>query len=394
MAQRFAREKLYEAVWTEPISTVAPKLSVSDAGLKKACSEAQIPIPGRVYWAKVRAGQTPTQIALPARPAGMSEDVILGGARFSWLQDLSEDEILRWPELPPSFPDDMPIVRDRARRELGRVDVPPIWNGAHSEIRRLLRTDVGRQERQRRTSVVFPWEAPRFDFALGQRQLRILNAIFLCVVRAGGKGQVGSGDRIEPRVVVHGSPVAFRLIAVEPETKKPKRGVSPSADPANRLQLTILSVQGSNPELVSWEDEEGAPLETRITDIAVELIATAEINYREASIRRHLWVSEKREAIRERMAEDRRVAEVAARAHAVAVGKARLDNLLGMASDYRQARAIRLFVGAMRRRWRDGEDLLALDGFEDWCCWALAEADRLDPAKNFARFSIEHDQRN
>jgi hypothetical protein len=255
----------------------------------------------------------------------MSEDVILGGARFSWLQDLSEDEILRWPELPPSFPDDMPIVRDRARRELGRVDVPPIWNGAHSEIRRLLRTDVGRQERQRRTSVVFPWEAPRFDFALGQRQLRILNAIFLCVVRAGGKGQVGSGDRIKPRVVVHGSPVAFRLIAVEPETKKPKRGVSPSADPANRLQLTILSVQGSNPELVSWEDEEGAPLETRITDIAVELIATAEINYREASIRRHLWVSEKREAIRKRMAEDKRVAEVAARANAVAVGKARLD---------------------------------------------------------------------
>jgi hypothetical protein len=45
-------------------------------------------------------------------------------------------------------------------------------------FRRLLRTDAGRQERQRRTSVMCPWEAPRFDSDRGQRQLRILNAIF------------------------------------------------------------------------------------------------------------------------------------------------------------------------------------------------------------------------
>lgn len=247
MASCWTRERLYEAVWGEPISTLAPKLDVSDAGLKKACSEAQIPVPGRVYWAKRRAGQTPTQIALPVRPAGMSEDVVLGGARFSWLQNLSDAEILRWPEVPPSFPDDMDIVRERVRGELGLVDVPPTWNGAHSEIRRLLRTDVGRQERQRRTSVVFPWEAPRFDSALGQRQLRILNAVFLGVVRAGGKAQVGGGDKLEASVVVHGSPVAFRLTVVVPETKKAKRGASL---PINQ----ILDVHGSKPERFAWED--------------------------------------------------------------------------------------------------------------------------------------------
>jgi hypothetical protein len=105
---------------------------------------------------RVGVAQTPPQIALPVRPAGMSEDVVLGGARFSWLQNLSDAEILRWPELPPSFPDDMDSVRDRVRGQLGHVDVPPTWDGARSEIRRLLRTDAGRLERQRRTSVVFP----------------------------------------------------------------------------------------------------------------------------------------------------------------------------------------------------------------------------------------------
>jgi hypothetical protein len=54
-----------------------------------------------------------------------------------------------------------------------------------------------------------------------------------------------------------------------------------------------------------------------------------------------------------------------------------------MASDYRQARAIRLFVGAMRQRLRDGDGTLARDGFEDSCHWALT--DNLDPANNDRR---------
>lgn len=52
-------------------------------------------------------------------------------------------------------------------------------------------------------------------------------------------------------------------------------------------------------------------------ETCIVVIATAEINYREACIRRHLWVTEKRDALRERMVEDRRVA-AAARANAVA----------------------------------------------------------------------------
>jgi hypothetical protein len=205
----------------------------------------------------------------------MGEDVVLGGTRLSWLQNLPDAEILQWPDIPPSFPEDVTVVRDRIRGQLGCVAVPPAWDNAHSEIRRLLRTDAGRLERQRRTSVMFPWEAPRFDSTLGQRQLRILNAIFLGIVPAGGRGQVGGGDR-------------------------------------------LVSVQ------------------TRAT----------------------------------------------------AASKARLDNLIGMATDYRQAQVIRLFVGAMRRRSLDADGALARKEFEVWCNWALAEADELDPTKSFPK-SIE-----
>jgi hypothetical protein len=160
-------------------------------------------------------------------------------------------------------------------------------------------------------------------------------------------------------------------------------------DRADRLRLSILDVHGDQPERSSWEDEEGAPLETRVTEIAVELIATAEINYREACLRRHVWVTEKRDDLRARMDQERRVAEATALASVVAVEKRRLDNLLGMASDYRQARAIRLFVAAIRRRLREAEGTLNGAGLEDWCRWALAQADELDPAKNLAKFSLD-----
>jgi hypothetical protein len=187
MIQRLSREELYDSVWREPASALAPRLGISEFALKKACASAQIPLPGRIYWAKRRAGKEIAQIALPIRSTGMNESVFFGGTQYSWLQGLSDNEILKWPIDPPSFSESISSIRNRVAQKVGHVGVPKNWDDAHSEVRRLLKTDAGRLERKRRVSVLFPWQAPRFDSALGQRQLRILNAIFLAVVRCGGK---------------------------------------------------------------------------------------------------------------------------------------------------------------------------------------------------------------
>jgi hypothetical protein len=245
-------------------------------------------------------------------------------------------------------------------------------------VRRLKRTDAGRLERQRRTSVMFPWEAPRFDSALGQRQLRILNAIFLGVARVGGEGRAGGGDRLETSIVVHGTSVAFKLTRVPLAAKKSK----PITDRLDRLRLSILDVHGARPERIAWEDSEEVVLETLMTDIVVELTTTAEINYRDTCARRHLWVTEKREALQRRLEEERASAEAAAHDHGVALRRARRENLFGMVTDYRRARTIRLFVSAMRRRFSEGSGMVAQADFEGWCDWALVQADDLDPVKN------------
>lgn len=60
------REELYDLVWSEAMATLAPKFGISDVALKKRCSKLGIPTPGRGYWAKVEAGQTPKRSKLPA----------------------------------------------------------------------------------------------------------------------------------------------------------------------------------------------------------------------------------------------------------------------------------------------------------------------------------------
>lgn len=61
----YDRDKLYEEVWSEPVTTVATRYGVSDVAIHKACKRLQVPVPPRGYWAKVSAGQTLPRTPLP-----------------------------------------------------------------------------------------------------------------------------------------------------------------------------------------------------------------------------------------------------------------------------------------------------------------------------------------
>ena len=59
------RMDLYEAVWAGPMVHVAAKIGLSDVGLAKLCKRLQVPVPGRGYWAQVKAGVKVRKRALP-----------------------------------------------------------------------------------------------------------------------------------------------------------------------------------------------------------------------------------------------------------------------------------------------------------------------------------------
>jgi hypothetical protein len=62
-----SREDLYELAWSKPMSELAKDFAISDVALAKRCKKLGIPVPGRGYWARLDAGQTPYRPKLPKR---------------------------------------------------------------------------------------------------------------------------------------------------------------------------------------------------------------------------------------------------------------------------------------------------------------------------------------
>lgn len=61
----YERGLLYDQVWEKPLREVAKTYGVSDVYLGKICRQLNVPLPGRGYWAKIRAGKKPRRIKLP-----------------------------------------------------------------------------------------------------------------------------------------------------------------------------------------------------------------------------------------------------------------------------------------------------------------------------------------
>lgn len=64
------REKLYDEIWTEPITKVSKRYGVSDSYLVRVLKSLNIPRPPRGYWATVAAGIHPEKPLLPVAKLG------------------------------------------------------------------------------------------------------------------------------------------------------------------------------------------------------------------------------------------------------------------------------------------------------------------------------------
>jgi len=94
MAERLSRKELYDLVWSEPLKTLCSRFGISDVALKKTCARSKIPTPERGYWAKKDAGKPTLQVALPIRPPGMDDQVLIAAGQSYWYQNWKKEELL------------------------------------------------------------------------------------------------------------------------------------------------------------------------------------------------------------------------------------------------------------------------------------------------------------
>jgi hypothetical protein len=101
--QFVTREKLYEEVWAEAMTTVAKRYDVSSNYLAQICDRLRVPHPLRGYWAQLDVGKAPPRPPLPEA---------LPGDEVEWARDGKPRRVL------PKAPDlaAPPVVRPAAER--------------------------------------------------------------------------------------------------------------------------------------------------------------------------------------------------------------------------------------------------------------------------------------
>jgi hypothetical protein len=223
----------------------------------------------------------------------------------------------------------------------------------------------------------FAWEQPRFDSHSGQRRLRIANALFIVMAHAGCEVTVSSRelDRIGFRI---GD--TFIAVGITARRQKGRAGKRSSPMPDDGITLETDPWPRVSDIPTSWSDGESGPLETRIAEIACELLVTGELAYREFVRQQYEWRLERwqKHELDIREARERMVREERERRQREETE--RREWLLRQAANRRHAQDIRALVRAADTRHTELPEVAISAGvYGRWRTWALAQADLLDP---------------
>lgn len=379
MAERLKRQELYQLVWPQPMKTLAVRFGISDVALKKTCARAAVPVSGRGHWAKKDAGKRVVQANLPPRPPGMDDEALVGSGGQYWHRNWTQEKLLGPLPAAPAFSEPIESVRNRIAKTVGRVTAPRNVKAWHPVISRLLAKDEERRQKQRSSRYSFSWDAPFFDSPFERRRLRILNSLFLATARMDGKPEIRGRETEEIYISFHQRHVAISLD--RPKTRR-VRGRALPRNPGSddkSLRLAIRDSMHAESDRRSWQDEDEKPLEHHLAEITVEIVLTAERQYREGTVRQHEWRVERKAQLEQEERKRRLEAERAERERRTQLEQARVDRLLSDADAFKRASVIRSYVDKIRSAVERGEVDVSEADIARWSEWALGQANRIDP---------------
>jgi hypothetical protein len=369
-------------MWSKPVKDIAPAFGISDVRLAKICRSHALPLPGRGYWAKLKAGKQVVKLPLPPRGLGESETIHIG--KSDWRRSAEDDARLMAEEIPPppEFPESIEALTERVKKLVGKVTYSRDLNRTHGTVARLLQEDMKRIEKRNASAYPSYADQPHFASPYERRRLKILNSIFLAVSRLGMPSSEYGKNPSEFSIQVGNSDVRFRLD--EPKQKHRRedwRSISdvrrPATDP---LQLSISWYREQEEGLrLAWMDSKDAPLEESLQEIVVQLIVAGEIQVRAAELHSHTWRVERKtdliEAVRKREEEVRKKE----RARLQRLEKARIEHLLEDAMSLRLANDLRAYIQVVQVTNTASDAPVPDEQMMEWVTWASAQVERIDP---------------
>jgi hypothetical protein len=378
MGRTYTRQEIYDLVWSQPRTTLAKQLGVSDVWIGKQCALVRVPVPPAGHWARQQHGKPtfrpPLPLRLPGHPRFISiGDSLASGGRWDSNEDLTQ------PMHPPSFEDDIDEQVKAALAGIGKVRSLRDLALPHKSLSRVLAAEERR--RAKVTASGWTWDKPVFDGPLHQRQLRIFNSLSHAFGKIGVRADVHDHQEwIQGEGTVH--QLQFRIdfgeSAVNLYFAEPTDSVRVKEQKPPSTSTLRVGTGHKSPSAEEWADGE-VRLEQRLEEITHALLHYAEIDLRDGAQRQYEWEIERRKERIKRLEAQRIEAERKRLAALEARRKQIREGIVTLAMDRRTAEDIRSMVDALRQHpdeLRESSEI-----FEAWSTEACEVADRLDPMK-------------
>ena len=366
-----SREALYEEVWSDPVTVVAPRYGLSDVGLVKICKKLHVPVPGRGYWAKVKAGRATPKVPLPSLATGTrmpSGPIPLSGQEAA-LRARVQNAFLRTRQNQPtiSVPSDLADPHPLVKAAAVRLKQRDGWDhpaGVRSAPKEVLDLQVTRNSLD--------------------RALRLMDTLLKAIVANGFTARVDA-EKGETLLVGGGTTLTISIVEQVTRTSHtPTRAEVRARDryydssrsgargehlhipqfdwhPTGRLTLTV----GSWPSR-KWNDTERSLIDARLSGIVAAIVGLAEAKR-----------AKEEEEERRRRAYEEELARYEAQVLARNDEHRKLRALFRDASRLQRANRLREFIAAVENRARRNSELTPEK--QQWIEWANAKADWLDP---------------
>ena len=376
--------RLTEFAWSAPIRDLAPKLNLSDVGLRKILKGHGVNLPPQGYWLTKQSTKLALDIQIPPRRPGQSQRIHLD-SRFEAV--LTPDAPLdpNGPFASALVPEDLESLRALEVKAIGDVRVPLRLGNPNPGLHALLKKEELR--RIKNTSGQHAWrsDGPLFDSVVDQRQLRLLNAILFALSKRDVHAKVDLEDyNFRARATVGEFTVSFTMIpASKPKNLNQYAYAETMAKLPPRSRVVVMinpSRSGTSDDI--WQDDAEGQLETKITSIAAAVIVAGEAEFRQNVRMRAEWRAQREreeeiEARRRQLHEQEELRRRKAEAEAKRLADLKLSGKL-----LREANELRAIVAAVRNKMNVNPDLAEQYDIAEWENWATDYADRIDPIKS------------
>jgi hypothetical protein len=214
---RIDRERLYEKVWSSPMSHLAGEYGVVSQRLKDLCDQARIPTPPAGHWSRVAAGKTVTQPPLPEAPDAASVVIIAPAQPRSKASSQPVKAKAAGRKASSTANSSPKSKREAPAKSSPSLNVPAQLRSPHRIIAGWLVDHKRSRENARLDSFLNFLPAPFTK--MEHRRQRILDTLFKAIEKVDGKTM--EEDRKSLAIELQGEKVSFQLREKNKQVRRP-----------------------------------------------------------------------------------------------------------------------------------------------------------------------------